>query len=420
MEGLDGDPISRRGRDAVDNSFEILVSRLRALDDPRQAGKVFYPLVEMSMVAVAGVIADCDGWEDVADFGRDRLDWLRRFLPFENGVPSHDTFARVFSVVDVEQLEACVAGWVEETFTRARHESRESPQPAEPLTTDKPSPTGESTAAALRPHVSFDGKTMRGSHDRIHEGSPLHVVTAYASGPGVSLGQTAVAEKSNEITAIPHLVGVLCLTGCIVTIDAMGCQKEIAWCLRKARAEYVLAVKGNQPTLHAAIIAYFDAMEEHEEAGVEFQHRETLDKKRGRVERRLYWSAAAPAAVTASGDWTDLCSIGMVISERTEKGKTTREVRYYIMSLENNVQEFSRVVRAHWSIENSLHWRLDVVFREDESRMRTGHSARVFTLFRKIALNLLNQERRTKRSVRAKRKQAARNPQYLLEVLTSV
>jgi predicted transposase YbfD/YdcC len=411
MEGADVDQISGTGRDAVDDSFQMLVSRLGALDDPRQAGKVSYPLVEMSMVAVAGVIADCDGWEDVADFGRDRLDWLRGFLPFENGVPSHDTFARVFSVVDVEQLEACVAGWVEETFTCSLHES---------LLPDKQTATGESTAATLRPHVSFDGKTMRGSHDRIHEGSPLHVVTAYASGPAVSLGQTAVAEKSNEITAIPHLVSVLCLTGCIVTIDAMGCQKEIARCLREARAEYVLAVKGNQPTLHAAIIAYFDAMEEHEEAGVEFQHRETLDKKRGRVERRLYWSAAAPAALTASGDWTDLCSIGMVISERTENGKTTRETRYYITSLENNVQEFSRVVRAHWSIENSLHWRLDVVFREDESRMRTGHSARVFTLFRKIALNLLNQERSTKRSVRAKRKQAARNSQYLIEVLTSV
>ena len=174
MEGLDRDRISRRGRDAMDDSFRMLVSRLGALDDPRQAGKVCYPLVEMSMVAVAGVIADCDGWEDVADFGRDRLDWLRRFLPFENGVPSHDTFARVFSVVDVEQLEACVAGWVEETFTCSPHES---PLP------DQPSPTGESTAATLRPHVSLDGKTVRGSHDRIQEGSPLHVVTAYASGP---------------------------------------------------------------------------------------------------------------------------------------------------------------------------------------------------------------------------------------------
>lgn len=420
MEGADLDQISGTGRDAVDDSFRMLVSRLGAVDDPRQAGKVSYPLVEMSMVAVAGVIADCDGWEDVADFGQDRLEWLRQFLPFENGVPSHDTFARVFSVVDVEHFEACIAEWVEESFRLSGYESSESPLPDEHTPPGERSPPGESTAAPLRPHVSFDGKTMRGSHDRIHEGSPLHVVTAYASGPAVSLGQTAVAEKSNEITAIPHLVSVLCLTGCIVTIDAMGCQKEIARCLREARAEYVLAVKGNQPTLHAAIIAYFDAMEEHEEAGAEFQHRETLDKKRGRVERRLYWSAAAPVALTASGDWTDLCSIGMVISERTENGKTTREVRYYIMSLENNVQEFSRVVRAHWSIENSLHWRLDVVFREDESRMRTGHSARVFTLFRKIALNLLNQERRTKRSVRAKRKQAARNSQYLLEVLTSV
>ena len=411
---------SGTGRDAVNDSFRMLVSRLETLEDPRQAGKVSYPLVEMSMVAVAGVIADCDGWEDVADFGRDRLDWLRQFLPFEHGVPSHDTFARVFSIIDVEHLEACVTQWIEETFLPAVHASRESPRDGELSTTDESSTAGAVAAADPRPHVSFDGKTMRGSHDRIHDGSPLHVVTAYASGPDVSLGQTAVAEKSNEITAIPHLVSVLCLAGCIVTIDAMGCQKEIARCLRKAQADYVLAVKGNQPSLHNAIIAYFEAMEEHEAAGVEFQHRETVDQKRGRVERRLYWSAPAPTELTASDDWTDLRSIGMVINERTENDKTAREVRYYITSLTNDVQEFSRVVRAHWSIENSLHWRLDVVFREDESRMRTGHSARVFTLFRKLALNHLNQERSKKRSVRAKRKQAARNPQYLLKVLTSV
>ena len=261
---------------------------------------------------------------------------------------------------------------------------------------------------------------MRGSHDRIHEGSPLHVVTAYASTLGVSLGQTAVAAKSNEITAIPLLVSALCLTGCIVTIDAMGCQKEIVRCLREAGADYVLAVKGNQPTLHQAIIDYFDALEEHEAAGVAFQHKETVDEKRGRIEQRLYWTVPAPPELTASGEWADLSSIGMVISVRTENGKTSCETRYYIMSSDSDVEDFSRVVRAHWSIENSLHWRLDVVFREDESRMRTGHSARVFTMFRKIALNLLTQERSTKRSVRAKRKQAARNPRYLLKVLTSV
>ena len=411
MEGADLDQISGTGRDAVDDSFQMLVSRLGALDDPRQAGKVSYPLVEMSMVAVAGVIADCDGWEDVADFGRDRLDWLRRFLPFENGVPSHDTFARVFSVVDVEQLEACVAGWLR------RHSHVRLMNRRCPISHRRPVNLQLQPSALM---FSFDGKTMRGSHDRIHEGSPLHVVTAYASGPGVSLGQTAVAEKSNEITAIPHLVSVLCLTGCIVTIDAMGCRK---------RSPGVSAKSGRNTCSRGERKSADSPRSDHRllrrhgrarrcRRGI--QHCETLDKKRGRVERRLYWSTAAPAALTASGDWTDLCSIGMVISERTENGKTTREVRYYIMSLENNVQEFSRVVRAHWSIENSLHWRLDVVFREDESRMRTGHSARVFTLFRKIALNLLNQERRTKRSVRAKRKQAARNSQYLLEVLTSV
>jgi predicted transposase YbfD/YdcC len=398
----------------MDDVVRGLVSRLGTLDDPRQAGKVRFPLVEMSMVAVAGIIADSDGWEDVADFGRDRLDWLRQFLPFEHGVPSHDTFGRVFSVVDVETLETCLADWVAETFTLTGGDTDASPA------ADDLSPSESSADAKLRPHVALDGKTMRGSHDRVQGGSPLHVVTAYASEAGVTLGQTAVAEKSNEITAIPQLVSVLCLAGCIVTIDAMGCQKEIARCLRAAQADYVLAVKGNQPTLHAAVIAFFEEMEAHESAGVEFQHRETLDRKRGRIERRLYWSAPAPAELTASGEWPDLSSIGMVLSERTEHGETTCEVRYYIMSLASDVVEFSRVVRAHWAIENSLHWRLDVTFREDASRQRAGHSARVFTLFRKLALNFLNQERSTKRSVRAKRKQAARNTTYLLKVLTSV
>ena len=410
----------------MNNSVRLLISQLSTLEDPRQAGKVTYPLVEMSMLTVAGVIADCDGWEDIAAFGRDRLEWLRQFLPFKNGIPSHDTLARVFSIINVEQLEGCVTRWIEQTFplsTEASNNTCPSNNacPSNNTTSSNAASAAKpDTASTPPPHVAFDGKTMRGSHDRIHEGSPLHVVTAYASTLGVSLGQTAVAAKSNEITAIPLLVSALCLTGCIVTIDAMGCQKEIVRCLREAGADYVLAVKGNQPTLHQAIIDYFDALEEHEAAGVAFQHKETVDEKRGRIEQRLYWTVPAPPELTASGEWADLSSIGMVISVRTENGKTSCETRYYIMSSDSDVEDFSRVVRAHWSIENSLHWRLDVVFREDESRMRTGHSARVFTMFRKIALNLLTQERSTKRSVRAKRKQAARNPQYLLKVLTSV
>ena len=404
----------------MNDSVRLLISQLSTLEDPRQAGKVTYPLVEMSMLTVAGVIADCDGWEDVADFGRDRLEWLRQFLPFENGIPSHDTLARVFSIINVEQLEACVTRWIEQTFPLSTEASNNTCPSNNTDPSNAASAANPDTASTPRPHVAFDGKTMRGSHDRIHEGSPLHVVTAYASTPGVTLGQTAVAAKSNEITAIPLLVSALCLTGCIVTIYAMGCQKEIVRCLREAEADYVLAVKGNQPTLHQAIIDYFDALEEHEAAGVEFQHKETVDQKRGRIEQRLYWTVPAPPELTASGEWVDLSSIGMVISVRTENGKTSCETRYYIMSSDSDVEDFSRVVRAHWSIENSLHWRLDVVFREDESRMRTGHSARVFTMFRKIALNLLTQERSTKRSARAKRKQAARNAQYLLKVLTTV
>lgn len=392
------------GRDAMDDAIRVLVTGLSELDDPRQAAKVIYPLPELALVTVAAIVADCDGWDDVAEFGRDRLDWLQQFLPFEHGVPSHDTFARVFSVVDVESLEVCVSRWVAETFMRDTAASPDSDQ----------------ATTAPREVVGVDGKTMRRSHDRARDESPLHVVSAWASTAGVSLGQVAVAEKSNEITAIPALVRLLCLTHCIVTIDAMGCQKEIARVLREAEADYVLAVKGNQPNLQQAVIQFFDAMEQHESDGVEFQHHETLDEKRGRRERRLYWTAPAPAAVTETGDWTDLLTIGMVISERTINDDTSREVRYYISSLENDVGEFSRAVRAHWSIENSLHWRLDVVFREDESRMRIGHSARVFTLFRKVAINLLNRETTRQQSLRSKRKKAARNTDYLLKVLTSV
>ena len=204
----------------MNDSVRLLISQLSTLEDPRQAGKVTYPLVEMSMLTVAGVIADCDGWEDVADFGRDRLEWLRQFLPFENGIPSHDTLARVFSIINVEQLEACVTRWIEQTFPLSTEASNNTCPSNNTDPSNAASAANPDTASTPRPHVAFDGKTMRGSHDRIHEGSPLHVVTAYASTPGVTLGQTAVAAKSNEITAIPLLVSALCLTGCIVTIEA--------------------------------------------------------------------------------------------------------------------------------------------------------------------------------------------------------
>lgn len=404
MDVAGDDWILSTGRDAMDDSIRLLVTGLGELDDPRQAAKVTYPLSEMALVTVAAIVADCDGWDDVAEFGRDRLEWLQQFLPFEQGIPSHDTFARVFSVVDVESLEACVSDWVAVTFMQRAGDSCDA----------------DGSESETREVVAVDGKTMRRSHDRARNESPLHVVSAWASTAGVSLGQTAVAEKSNEITAIPALVRLLSLTHCIVTIDAMGCQKEIARVLRAAQADYVLAVKGNQPSLQQAVIQFFEQMEQHESAGVEFQHRETLDEQRSRRERRLYWTVSARAALTEQDDWTDLQTIGMVISERTVNDRTSREVRYYISSLENDVTEFSRAVRAHWSIENSLHWRLDVVFREDESRMRIGHSARVFTLFRKVAINLLNHETSRKQSLRSKRKRAARNTEYLLKVLTSV
>jgi predicted transposase YbfD/YdcC len=268
--------------------------------------------------------------------------------------------------------------------------------------------------------VPIDGKTMRRSHDRSEERPAQHVVSAWASELGVSLGQLAVPEKTNEITAIPELVRMLVLVNCIVTIDAMGCQKEIARTIREGRADYILAVKGNQPTLATSIAQFFEDMEHHESDGITFEDHETLERKRGRREQRMYWLAPAPVSLTASGEWKDLRTIGMVTSECAIGDKTTQETRYYISSISKDVTEFSRAVRAHWSIENSLHWRLDVVFREDDSRQRIGHSARAFSQFRRIALSLLNRETSTKKSLRSKRKKAARDSNYLLKVLAGV
>ena len=386
--------------------IQLLVTRLSDLPDPRQAGKVSYPLVEMALTCVAGVVADCEGWDDIAEFGRDQLEWLRQFLPFEHGVASEDTFARVFSVVNIECFERLLSQWVDEVFRQRR-----------PPTGIALEPAGQSSPREV---VPFDGKTLRRSHNRANEQAALHVVSAWASELGVSLGQLAVPEKSNEITAIPQLVTSLNLVDCIVTTDAMGCQKEIARTIREAEADYVLAVKGNQPTLLQIVAQFFEDMEQHEVAGTVFESHETLEQNHGRREHRLYWQAPAPVALTSSGEWADLQTLGMAINERTIGEQTTSETRYFISSLSCDVLEFSRAVRSHWSIENSLHWRLDVVFHEDDSRQRIGHSARAFSQIRRIALSLLNQEKTTQKSLRAKRKKAARNPDYLLKVLTGV
>lgn len=270
------------------------------------------------------------------------MEWLRQFLPFEHGVPSHDTFARVFSVVNIQCFERLLSQWVDEVFRQRQQ------------------PTGialdPSAQTSPREVVPFDGKTMRRSHDRANGQVALHVVSAWACELGVSLGQLAVPEKSNEITAIPQLVKSLDLNDCIVTIDAMGCQKEIARTIREAHADYVLAVKGNQPTLQQVVMQFFEDMEQHEIAGTVFETHETLERNHGRQEHRLYWQAPAPATLTDSGEWSDLLTIGMAINQRTIGETTTSETRYFISSLPCDVIELSRAVRSHWSIENSLHW----------------------------------------------------------------
>ena len=365
-----------------------VVEHFSVLSDPRMEGKTRHKLLDIVTISVLAAISGADGWSEVHVFAETRQDWLKRFLELPHGIPSHDTFGRVFSLLDPEEFQAAFRSWMRAVFT----------------VTD-----GEV--------VPIDGKTLRRSYDTARGTAALHMVSAWAAENGAVLGQTATAEKSNEITAIPELIRTLELTGCIVTIDALGCQTEIARQIRRKKADYVLAVKGNQQTLHERVQEVFRDYEAREAAGEPFRYHETVERNRGRHERRMCWSVPVPDAVDPQGLWKDLRSIAMVVCERTVGGKTTTETRYYITSLESDAAETARAVRAHWRIENALHWVLDVVFREDDSRLRIGHAAQNFAVVRHLALNLLKQEPTLKRGIKSKRMKAAMDTGYLLRVL---
>lgn len=360
------------------------------LSDPRMQAKTQHKLLDMVTIAVLAAISGADGWSDVEIYGRTKEKWLRRFLELPHGIPSHDTFGRVFALLDPEEFRACFRCWMQAVF--------------------------EVSAGEV---VPIDGKTLRRSHDASANKAALHLVSAWAAENGAVLGQVATEEKSNEITAIPELIRKLELAGCIVTIDAMDCQTEIAREIRQNKADYVLAAKGNQERLCERVQDTFDHYEEHEAAGHQFSYHETFERNRGRDERRMCWSVPAPEWIDPEGRWQDLRSVGMVVCERTAGGETTVETRYYVSSLESDAAELARAVRSHWLIENSLHWVLDVVFREDDSRMRVGHSAQNFAVVRHLALNLLKQEKTLKVGTKAKRMKAAMDDSYLLEVLSA-
>jgi predicted transposase YbfD/YdcC len=360
--------------------------------DPRREHMRLHNLWDIFAITILAVIAGADTFVEVANYGRSKWDWLQSFLELPNGIPSHDTFNRVFALLNPTAFQEGFLNWVQAI--------------------------AKSTLGRV---VAIDGKTARHSFDKASGKGALHLVSAWASENRLLLGQRAVDGKSNEITAIPELIKTLEISGSIVTIDAMGCQKNIAAEIRQAGADYVLAVKDNQPTLHADIRQVFSDGFENDFAGLEHRSYQTDEKGHGRVEKRIYHVLTVPKELAAKhADWEDLRSIGLVISERQEGDKEpTVELRVYISSLAAKVKRFAHAVRNHWGVETSLHWVLDISFREDDSRIRKKHGQENMGLIRRLAVSLLHNETTCKGGVGCKRKCAGWNDDYLMKALAA-
>lgn len=371
--------------------LELFTPYFEDLPDPRIDRSKRHALLDMLILALCATLGGASGWADIERFGKAKLDFFRRFLPLPNGIPAHDTFGRVFARLDPAALLACIQRWL-----------------------------AAFRAAAERELVAIDGKTLRGSFDTAARQSPLQLVSAWATEARLVLGQVAVAADSNEITAIPLLLELLDLRGCIVTIDAMGCQKDIAAAIRAREADYVLTVKGNQGTLYEDIAAFFIDGLEQDFAGVAHRRCKTRDDKHGRHETRYYTVVAVPEAIRERHTWCDLRSIGMVYAERSvgEEEEPEGETRFFISSLAPQVRTFARAVRGHWGIENRLHWSLDVTFAEDQSRVRKDHGPANLGMLRRLALSILQQDTSSKDSLRGKRLSAGWDEERLLKILT--
>lgn len=364
-----------------------LLEHFASLPDPRMERHRWHKLSDILVIAVCAVLCGAESYPAIEDFGHEREEWLRQFLELPAGIPSHDTFNRVLRVLDPVEFQSCFLSWMQAV--------------------------AEVTQGEV---VAIDGKALRRSFAKGTGKRAIHMVSAWATGNRVVLGQRKVDTKSNEITAIPALLELLVLKGCIVTIDAMGCQRAIAQKVVEQGADYVLALKGNQPTLEQAVEQFFvsgPAAEAHRTASA---YHEQAEQGHGRVETRCAWiSDELDTEVTAAA-WPGLRSIGMVEAIRTVAGETSVEHRFYLTSLPPDAEPFAQAVRAHWGIENQLHWNLDVTFREDLSRLRTGYGAENFAVLRHLALNLLRQEPNAK-SLPRKRLACALNSGYLLKVL---
>ena len=365
-----------------------ITNRFSKLDDPRRYNRR-HLLLDIIVIAICAAICGADNWVDVENFGKAKYAWFKQFLELPHGIPSHDTFSRVFALLDAEQFEECFVEWVQTV--------------------------NEVTEGQI---VPIDGKTLRRSHDKTLGKKALHMVSAWASDNRLVLGQVKTDEKSNEITAIPQLLAMLDISGCIVTIDAIGCQKKIAEKIVEQGADYTLSVKENQKGLYDDIAELFDYAQEI--GFVDCDYHKTVDKGHGRIEIRECWTISSPEYLVYLRNlsaWKDLQTILMVKSERRIGQESSTKIKYYISSLAGDAKQALESVRGHWGIENKVHWVLDIAFREDDCRVRKGNGAQNFAILRRIALNLLKQEKTAKCGIKAKRLKAGWDQNYLLKVL---
>ena len=366
--------------------------QFESLEDPRGRQGQDHAFLSIILIAILATIGGATGWEDIELYAQSHQPWLESFLDLRHGIPHADTYRRVFERVNPEALQRCFLNWVSQVV--------------------------EATGAQV---VPIDGKSVKGSYDRSKKQSALHLVSAWAGEHRLLLGQVKVENKSNEITAIPALLELLDISGCIITIDAMGTQTAIAQQIVAKGSDYVLSLKANHPTLYAQVKGWFQTAQSTCFEGIEYSYDQRFEAGHHRQENRQLWvvpRAAIPDLYQPS-PWAGLQSIVMIVRIRHLWNKTTREVQFYLSSLPCNAVEIGRAIRAHWGIENQLHWVLDVTFGEDASRIRTKNSPENFALLRRMAVSLLNQETSSKRSLRQKAKRAAMDSNYMLQVLAT-
>ncbi len=362
------------------------------LKDPRAKSAKRHELLDILIIAVCAVICGCNTWVDIAEFGESRIEWFKSFLALPHGIPSHDTFGRVFAMLNPQEFVRCFILWA------------------------------EGLRDALGGQIiNIDGKTLRGAHDLASGKTPLNLVSAWVGSNRLVLGQIRVQDDSNEITAIPPLLKMLALKDCIVTIDAIGTQKGIASQIRNQGADYVLALKANQGLFYEGVVESFNEGLATNFKDITHDYYETMDKDHGRIETRKYWTISDTDYLKyfdPKDEWQDLQSVAMVGAERIIRGEVTQETRYYISSLCGKAQELGKAIRSHWGIENSVYWVLDVDFREDYSRVRKGYGAENLAALRRLALNLIQRETTFRKSVRGRQLKACWDVNYLMKLLT--